>query len=215
MVPFLLWMLAGTGIFMVYSRDAIFSTINQAHTAFLDVFMWIVTFIGDGAGTAVILFSMLLFFRSCRSWWYVLAAVVCTVAPALLIQVIKNIVQAARPLEVYKQLPDMIHHLKFWDDPHYNSFPSGHSGSVFSMCAFLSMILPRGRMQIGLGLFFLALLVAYSRMYLAAHFFADIFVGSLLGTLGAILCMALLRLWSGRSFRIVLAAPNRKNPPLI
>lgn len=208
-IPFVLWILAGAGIFIAFSRDAIFSTVNQAHTPFLDVFMWLATFIGDGIGTAVILLSMMFFFKSCRNWWYVIAATVCTVAPALMIQVIKNIVQADRPLQAYLSTPELVRHLSFWDAPHHNSFPSGHSGAVFSMCAFLSMILPAHRMQLGLGLFFLALLVAYSRMYLAAHFYADIFVGSILGTLGAILCMALVCRVSNRSFRIVYARPNR------
>lgn len=213
MLPFVLWMLLGAGIFAAFSRDAIFSTVNQAHTPFLDMFMWLVTFVGDGIGTAVILLSMMIFFKSCRNWWYVLAATVCTVAPALMIHAIKNIVHADRPLQAYLSTPELVRHLSYWDDPHHNSFPSGHSGAIFSMCAFLSMILPTHRMKLGLALFFLALLVAYSRMYLAAHFYADIFVGSLLGTLGAVLFMALMRRLSKRSFRIVYARPNRNITP--
>lgn len=214
MIPFILWMIAGILLFASFGRDELFRAVNQNHTPFLDTVMWCATFIGDGLGSAIILLSMMLFFRSCRNWWYVLAAVVCNIAPAILIQVIKNIVQAPRPFEYYKLDAAWIHYLDNWDKLHHNSFPSGHSGSVFSMCCFLSMILPKGQLRIGLGLFVLALLVAYSRMYLAAHFYADIFVGSLLGTIGSVLCMALMRHVGKRSFRIVHPQPNRKTPPL-
>ncbi len=215
MIPFLLWMLLGAGIFVLYSRDVIFRFANLNGSPLLDCLMQVATGIGDGLGSAIILFSMMIFFKSCRNWWYVLAAAFCTIAPALLIQVIKNIVQAPRPLEYYKTDSSWIHIREQWPHLYHNSFPSGHSGSVFSMCAFLSMILPKGWMRLGLGLFVLALVVAYSRMYLAAHFYADIFVGSILGTVGCVFCMALMRRWSKRSFRIVRTSVNRKKPPLI
>ena len=214
-MPFLAWMLTGSILLMVYNRDIIFKTVNMHHTTFLDYFMRGVTEIGDGTGTTIILMSMVLFFKSCRNWWYVLAAILCNVAPALLIQCIKSLVQAPRPLEFYKLDASWIHIHEHWPHLFYRSFPSGHSGSVFSMCCFLSMILPQGWGRMGLVLFFVALLVAYSRMYLAAHFYADIFVGSMLGTLGTIFCFALMRRWSNRSFQIERRVSGRDHPPLV
>lgn len=196
-------MLLGAILLMAGSRDIIFRTANLNHTTFLDYFMYCMTMIGDGIASAVILLSLPVMFKSCRNWWYVLAAIACNVAPALLVQLIKSLVDAPRPLEYYKLDPSWIHLKEHWPKLFHRSFPSGHSACIFSLCCFLSMILPKGAERYGLGLFIMALLVAYSRMYLAAHFYADIFVGSMLGTLGTIFCFALMRRWSNQSFVIV------------
>ena len=180
-----------------------------------------VTEIGDGVGSTIILLSMMILFKDCRNWWYMLAAIVCCGVPALVIQGIKEIVHAPRPLEYYgngmsKVYTDAawIHIRQQWPHLFERSFPSGHAGSIFSTCCFLSMILPRGWGRAGLALFFVAILVAYSRMYLAAHFYADIFVGSMLGTLITIFCFAMMRRWSNRTFRIERGA-DRKHAPLV
>ena len=214
-------MLAGSLLFVVYDRDAIFSVVNLHHSTFLDYFMRGITELGDGVGSTITLFAMMIFFKDCRNWWYVLAATVCCGVPAILIQVLKSLVHAPRPLEYYgtgmsKVYTDAawIHIRQQWPHLFERSFPSGHSGSVFSTCCFLSMILPRGWGRAGLALFLVAILVAYSRMYLAAHFYADIFVGSMLGTVGTVFCFALMRQWSKRSFRIE-RGEERHRPPLV
>lgn len=217
--PFLIWMLAGSTLWFIFNSRELFRAVNTHHTASLDYLMRAITEIGDGMGTTIILLLMVVCFKSCRNWWFVLAAIFCNVVPAALIQGIKSYVQAPRPLEYYKleilRDPDWIHIAHQWPHLFHRSFPSGHSGSVFSMCCFISMILPSGWGRGGLALFFLALLVAYSRMYLAAHFFADIFVGSMLGTVTTMFCFALMRRWSNRSFRIETRRAGMTEPPLV
>ena len=208
-------MLTGSLLLLIYDKDILFKTVNLHHTSILDYFMRGITEIGDGIGVSVILLSMMVFFKSCRNWWYILAALFCNLAPSLLIQCIKSFVQAPRPLEFYKLDPSWIHIHEHWPHLFHRSFPSGHSGSVFSLCCFLSMILPKGWSRFGLVLFFVAILVAYSRMYLAAHFYADIFVGSMLGTIGTIFCFALMRRWSNRSFTIVRGSANPDVPNIV
>lgn len=215
-LPFLAWMLAGSILLMVFDRSQLFRTVNLHHTALLDYVMYGVTFLGDGLGIAAVLLMLLVVFRSCRNGWFVLTAIVCIVAPALLIQVVKSFVDAPRPLEFYKQdilrNAGWVHIREHWPHLFHRSFPSGHSGGVFSLCCFLSMILPKGWARAGLLLFLLALLVAYSRMYLAAHFYLDIFVGSLLGTVTTLFCFALMRRWSNRSFRIAARDGHSEKP---
>ena len=215
-LPFLVWMLAGSVLLMVFDRSQLFRTVNLHHTVFLDYVLYLATFLGDGVGIAVVLALIMVLFRSCRNGWFVVAAIVCIVAPALLIQAVKSFVDAPRPLEFYKQdilkNAEWVHIREHWPHLFHRSFPSGHSGGVFSLCCFLSMILPRGWSRAGLLLFFIALLVAYSRMYLAAHFYLDIFVGSLLGTVTTLFCFALMRRWSNRSFRIVRRGGHSEKP---
>jgi len=201
-------------LLLIFDRDIIFKTVNLHHTLILDHLMLVLTELGAGISTTIILLLMPVFFKSCRNWWYLLAALFCNAAPAILIQCIKSLVQAPRPLEFYKLDPSWIHIRDHWPRLFYRSFPSGHSGSIFSFCCFMSMILPEGWSRFGLVLFFTAIVVAYSRMYLAAHFYADIFVGSLLGTISTLFCFALMRRWSNRSFVIVRGGVNQQAQPI-
>ncbi|MCO6479464.1 MAG: phosphatase PAP2 family protein [Phaeodactylibacter sp.] len=66
-----------------------------------------------------------------------------------------------------------------------NSFPSGHTMSAFALYAFLALCLPSKR-GAGLVLFFTALLVGLSRIYLVQHFFKDVYLGAILGVLIAL-----------------------------
>src|ERR1043165_9456005 len=95
-------MLVGSILLMVYDSSQLFRTVNLYHNAFLDEFMNTITDLGDGFGITIILCLIAVVFKSCRNWWFVLAAAFCNIAPALLIQGIKSLVDAPRPLEYYK-----------------------------------------------------------------------------------------------------------------
>ncbi len=59
----------------------------------------------------------------------------------------------------------------------FDSFPSGHSATIFAVCCILAVLWPRGRT----ALLVLAALVALGRVYGGDHFLTDILVGSWLG----------------------------------
>jgi membrane-associated phospholipid phosphatase len=65
------------------------------------------------------------------------------------------------------------------------SFPSGHTMSAFAIYSLLIFLLPKRR-RIALVLFFLALLVGVSRVFLVQHFWPDVYVGALIGSALAI-----------------------------
>jgi len=60
------------------------------------------------------------------------------------------------------------------------SFPSGHSMSAFALYTLLVFLLPPRKRYAGI-LFFLALSVVTSRIYLVQHFLRDIYAGSITG----------------------------------
>src|SRR5690606_11925214 len=67
----------------------------------------------------------------------------------------------------------------------HNAFPSGHTTTAFSLALVLLYVLIRlGRTEQiwQYCLFATALLVGYSRIYLAQHFFGDVLAGAFLGT---------------------------------
>ncbi len=63
----------------------------------------------------------------------------------------------------------------------YDSFPSGHSVSAFTMAVVLSFVFPRWR----LWWYMTAVLVAFSRVYMDIHFVSDVLAGGIVGVLVA------------------------------
>ena len=207
-IPFLVWAFIGAILLLLFDKRILFSTVNQHHNAFFDIVMNALTIMGNGSGIATVLVCMLVF-RACRNWWYIFAAIMCNAIPALVVQFLKGVFNSPRPFEYFKSDSAWIHFDSRWGEMLYHhSFPSGHSAGVFSLCCFLSLILPVHRSGLGLFLFLFALLVCYTRMYLAAHFYADVYVGSMLGTTLTLLCFALVRYWSKGSFNIITRRNN-------
>ena len=85
--------------------------------------------------------------------------------------IIKNAVKRSRPCWI-SPLSDMLIAV-----PSDYSFPSGHSTASFAG----AVVLFRYNRKLGIPALALASLVAFSRMYLYAHFPTDVVAGSLLG----------------------------------
>jgi membrane-associated phospholipid phosphatase len=81
------------------------------------------------------------------------------------------------------------------------SFPSGHTTGAFCLFCFLAILLPPRYKPLGLVCFLVALAVGWSRMYLAAHFFLDVYVGSILATVFVVCVVALMNRNQGRFFK--------------
>jgi undecaprenyl-diphosphatase len=74
--------------------------------------------------------------------------------------------------------------------PRYNAFPSGHtaaSTAFFATLAFASW-------RIGAPLLIVPLLIAFSRMYVAAHYLSDVVAAALIGGVAAFIIARRMRL---------------------
>lgn len=180
LLPFVIWMAAGGVMWAVMSKQALFAMFNGHHNNITDTLMYDATWMGQGQ-VIVPLLVMMMAFPAFRNWWYFLTALLCNIAPFVVAQIIKSWLDWPRPLNLYSHA-SWIHYSKDWPELLYRSFPSGHSEAAFSMFCFLSLLLMPEYRRYGLLFFLLALAVAYSRMYLAAHFFSDVYAGSILGT---------------------------------
>jgi membrane-associated phospholipid phosphatase len=72
----------------------------------------------------------------------------------------------------------------------FNAFPSGHSTTAFAVFFGLSLIARNKNW--GFLLFVAAFVSAWSRVYLAQHFFEDVFFGSLIGVISSFVVYLLL-----------------------
>lgn len=179
-VPFFLWCIVGAYFLLQYDSTTLFVFINNNNSPLGDKLMVWASSIGEGWMIAAICATFFLF-KPFRNPWFLATAVLCTILPSIITQIIKFQVAAPRPMAVY-QNQDWVHHLASWDLLHHHSFPSGHTTGAFSFLCLLSCVMPRSYWFIGLVFFFVALSVAYARVYLAAHFFVDVYFGSIIGT---------------------------------
>ena len=117
---------------------------------------------------------------------------------ALSTQILKHICNTLRPVtwfdlfmpEVQLPLVDGVK-MHYW-----LSFPSGHTTSFFALALVVCIILTRDirrytSIAVQAGLFFLAALGGYSRIYLSQHFARDVFGGMIIGIGITILCYAI------------------------
>ncbi len=188
----LAWMLSGAILLLTFGKQQLFMAVNSHYTAVGDHLMYWTTYVGQPEVIVPVLLLIALLPRF-RNKWYLLTAIVCNISPLIVQQVMKQLFYHPRPLKFYSHA-EWIHFVKgYWPElTGNNSFPSGHSQGAFSFFCFLSLLLPAKYRKAGLLFFFMALSVCYSRMYLAAHFFEDIYTGGMIGAFTTTLLFSLM-----------------------
>ncbi|WP_168208623.1 phosphatase PAP2 family protein [Chitinophaga sp. XS-30] len=175
-VPFLLWLIIGGALLSLFTKDELFLTVNGAHHPVLDVLVTGTTYLGDGITFGVMLLVLLLL----RKWKLFFMGAGTLLIVTLIVQGIKHAVNEPRPIVYFGDTE--ICHMVQWVKVHGGlSFPSGHTSTAFGMFCFLALIWRNKKM--GALMFILGLITAHSRLYLSQHFFADVYVGSIIGTL--------------------------------
>ncbi len=176
-------------------KAAVHLWLNGCHTPFLDSLFRHYTVVGEWIPYIVVF--LLLFYKT--GWaTYLLGSVVVS---GLLSQRLKYMFDTDRPYKWFaERYPDV--QLPFVDGVElskYYSFPSGHTTTFFALFLCLSIVLTEytayrstrhtfvKTTTISLGCFLLAVLGAYSRIYLSQHFLEDIFGGMILGVVTTLL----------------------------
>ena len=160
------------------------------HTDWLDDVMVFITKLGDEGLIWIAICVALLIFPRTRK---------CGVAVALSLilttilgnEIIKKIVQRPRPFAVDNSVTLLI------PQPGQYSFPSGHTSN--SIAAAVSIFLFYKKP--GIAAIALALLIAFSRMYLFVHYPTDILGGIVLGVVDALIIRFLIKKWDERRAR--------------
>lgn len=162
--------------------------LNPWHCKPLDYLFRAFTLLGDGI--FIISLAVLLFiFRKRFLSLMVISGYVLSGIP---VQIIKSFMDAPRPAIFLKGI-NYSHFVEGVTLHNYNSFPSGHTASVFALAVILSISTKNKWMRV--LYLILAALVGYSRIYLSQHFMLDVLVGSLIGVISGILIYVLLEKW--------------------
>jgi membrane-associated phospholipid phosphatase len=174
--PFFIWISSAALIAALTERNELHLWFNAHHQAWADVFFRYLTYMGDGVfGAFIVLLAMAYRIR------YGVIGLIGLAGSGMITQLLKRQVfnEIQRPSKVFEQIADL--HFVEGVQLHGNfSFPSGHATAAFSIFLLLAFIFRRPIWQ--LVCFVLALLVAFSRVYISQHFFEDIFAGSIIGT---------------------------------
>lgn len=172
LLPYAVILIAALCIKIAYTKEDIYFFINQLHFPAGDVLFPYMTEMGSTT-TAVVL-PLLLLFVSYRSSLLLASGYILT---ALVAFPLKWLFEAPRPRLYFQASARPIYYVpKIEVLSNHFSFPSGHTVCAFTAAVVLTYISPRKRY--GWLYLVLALLVAYSRMYMSQHFFEDVTAGS-------------------------------------
>lgn len=183
-----LYALIPVGIFqLIFSPEQLMRWVNTHNSPAADVFFTYATYLGDG--------NFMLFLIAVSLIWSRRIAIIGAVSFAitgLLTIFLKQVVfaDALRPLKYFEHAlwkPRLVEGL---DIHSFNSFPSGHSMSAFALFTLLALI--DKRKSRGWLWAVLAIIAAYSRVYLFQHFVIDVWVGSLIGTAVSVISYQML-----------------------
>lgn len=156
------------GNFLMFLQEAV-------RNPLLDGFFTFVTKLGDAAFIWIVAAVVLLANKKHRKEGeaVTLALVIGFIITNVLL---KNIVARPRPYTVLEGLKILI------DAPSDYSFPSGHTCSSFG--AALAMLSLSDR-RLGIAACVLAVLIAFSRLYIGVHYPTDVLAGLLIGAFSA------------------------------
>lgn len=157
---------------LLHMDDAILMFLQEAvRNVILDPVMKIITSLGNAGIFWILLTVFLLIPRKTRKIGWMSA---CALLFSLLINNIflKNLVARVRP---YNAIEGLIPIIK---KPSEFSFPSGHAGSSFASACVLYRKLPK---KFGVPLLVLAILIAFSRLYVGVHYPTDVLAGAVTG----------------------------------
>ena len=177
---------------------------------YLDFFFEIITHLGDGLFAFIVALTLLFF--NIRKSIYILATYV---SAASVSSLLKHMIypDIYRPHFVFQYfVKENLNEVKGVDLLGFNSFPSGHALSAFAL--FFCLLLTSKNQVIKGTCFMLALLAAYSRVYLSQHWLIDIYVGSLIGVSFSLLFYAVFynsNKWSQFNTTIPQLLSHKKN----
>ncbi len=192
-IGFISWLLFGAILIFGTGKGEVLLFFNNHRSYYGDMFFRYATMAGEEIAYILMLVFLLIYNR--RAAWLVpiTGGVVMLVSKGL-----KEIFQQNRPVAWFKEL-DLFETLNVIDgEPLFSgasSFPSGHTMSAFALFGLLALLIPKKK-AIGLLILLLAIIVGISRVYLIHHFFIDIYAGSIIGTL---LALIIYQTWSWKN----------------
>jgi membrane-associated phospholipid phosphatase len=170
---------------LLYDKCILHRILNNWNAPFLDPFFKYSTHLGDGMafGALILVFAFI-------KRRMILVVILSGVLTFLVTYLFKKILFHGSYRPAMHMGADTLHWVEGVKVAFWGTFPSGHTITIFALATVLCLYFRKSKLQyLWIAL---ALIVAYSRVYLSMHFLQDIFVGSIFGIFIGFLSMALL-----------------------
>lgn len=191
-LPCIVLLMVFFGLMIVYPKPELHLLLNSYHSDILDVFFKYYTLLAEFPLYLLALLPLLW-----KIYKITLFFAMCELTGGTFLQLLKHTICFPRPVKVFEDYPDLVLPLVQGVDMHHsNSFPSGHASTFFMFCTCCVIVLAyyysrkdrpaifRSQVLFDIAmvvLLILAVLGAYSRVYLSQHFLSDVCVGSIIG----------------------------------
>jgi membrane-associated phospholipid phosphatase len=179
----LLFLLTGAAVFLLINGKTGSSlSLEAGHPFALNVFFINYTFMGDGI-FALCLTAAFFYYKRKQQGKALLYSFLIS---GLLLQLIKNFVDASGP-QLYFESGQYLHFKDGISIANNAGLPSGHTATAFAIATVVAVMMKHKIRQ--LPILLAAVLVGYSRMYLAHHFLLDVVTGAFIGSASGILAV--------------------------
>lgn len=170
--------------FFLFDKVACFIMIKQWHHPIADLIAPYLTWLGDGLTYGFLVAIITLFGASCRKIVIATGSFVCM---SIVVQLLKRFLftHSFRPV-LLVPVDANLHTVDGVKLLTTLSFPSGHAATIFVLVSVMQLLVQKKKKIYSIALLLLALAVAYSRVYLFQHFYTDVYVGGLIGTVSSI-----------------------------
>lgn len=181
-LPFIFFTIAGLFCFTLFfatfywGYKESFLVLNRLRFPISDrFFLWLTEF---GNGFNLVIFALILACIDKKHSKTAITIIICIILTAIIVQICKQVLfpNWHRPA---KLLQGQFFYVLVNPVPYHNSFPSGHSISVMSTATILSFVFRKPVFQVLIAI--IGCSAAYTRIYVGAHFPADVAMGSFLG----------------------------------
>lgn len=161
---------------LVQADNSVFQGLRALRTDAGDAIMISLTELGDTVVVSAVTTAVFLLLALRRAWRSALFLLIAVAGGSLVNTVIKATLHRTRPGEMA---------YGGWSE---FSFPSGHSTSNAILYGFLAVLIarelrPAWRLPLAFAAMLMAVSIAFSRVYLGAHWFSDVVAGLSFGTL--------------------------------
>ena len=185
-IPVIAFFVCSSILYLYFGNSFIHLQINNnINGYYADVFFSGITELGNGI-VVFILLPIVIFFDINLAIRLISAFILST----LVVWLCKFVLfpDALRPIAFIKDAHDHLRLIPWVKIHRQGTFPSGHSTTIFTIfCCFAFAAKSKGTKTV---LFLIALVIAFSRVYLSQHFLQDVAAGALNGTMCTLVVFA-------------------------
>lgn len=176
LVPFFVVCIVSIASIFILGNSELYLFINQQYSGFTDFLFLSFTHLGDGVIAG--LFIFILMWVSLRE---ALTFLIITLLITLLVMLCRRYFFGDLNRPIIYLGEQFIRLVPGYTPPKLNTFPSGHTATAFSVYFYLAILVKQKGIKF--GLFLIACTIGYSRLYLSAHFPADVVAGAMFAVL--------------------------------